>query len=73
MDNSQPIFPISVSFEDGSVESFDDILDLETNLEMFDSDLSPKCIATDALGRRIRLRINNVLVLEELSLISDGL
>ena len=33
-------FPITVTFENGELESFEDIDDLEMNLEMFDSDVN---------------------------------
>ena len=69
-DEPRPVFPIRVRFEDGSVESFEDVTALETDLEVFDSDLSPQCEVTDALGRHIRLRVGHNLVLEELSLLS---
>jgi hypothetical protein len=40
---TNPIFPISVRFENGAVESYDDVSALETELEMFDSESSPDC------------------------------
>jgi hypothetical protein len=61
-------FPITVLCEGDEPESFDDIEDLELNLEMFDSDLSPECSVRDALGRRVRLKISERLILETLQL-----
>jgi len=68
-DISKPLFPISVRFEDGDVDKYEDCYALETDLEVFDSDLSPDCEVTDALGRRVRLRVGHDLQLEELSLL----
>lgn len=65
------VFPISVKFEDGTTETYDDVKSLETDLEVFDSESSPDCEVTDALGRRVRLRVDENLVLKELSLIDD--
>ena len=70
MSESRPLFPIRVLFEDGSIDTFDSVSDLETNLEVFNSDLSPNCAVTDALGRKVRLRIDNSLVLQELALLT---
>ncbi|MEA2204818.1 MAG: hypothetical protein QOE77_1594 [Blastocatellia bacterium] len=66
-----PVFPISVKFDSGSVESFGSVDSLETDLEVFDSDASPGCEVRDALGRRVRLRIDDQLILRELSLAVD--
>lgn len=62
-----PEFPISVRFENGEVESYDSIEDLVLNLEDFDSDVNTDCEARDALGRRVRLKLQ-LLELKELSL-----
>jgi hypothetical protein len=61
------VFPVYVTFEDGEVESFDDVEALETNLEVFDSESATGCEVRDHLGRHVRLKINEALVLEELS------
>ncbi|HKU74652.1 MAG TPA: hypothetical protein VJR02_12075 [Pyrinomonadaceae bacterium] len=63
----KPEFPISVRFENGEIESYDDLEDLIHNLEDFDSDLQEDCEARDALGRRVRLKLK-LLDLKELSL-----
>jgi hypothetical protein len=63
----QPEFPIYVRFEDGEVESYDDVEDLIFNLEDFDSDVSTDCEARDARGRRVRLKLQ-LLELKDLSL-----
>ena len=67
-----PSFPIFIKFEDGSIESFPSVESLETDLEVFDSETCPECEVKDALGRPVRLRVNDHLVLEELSLIDQG-
>ena len=58
-------FPVYVTFEDGTTEAFDDVSDLECNLEHFDSELSPTCSVFDANGQRLVLRID-LLELKEL-------
>jgi hypothetical protein len=63
------MFPISVKFEDGTIETYDDVEALETDLEVFDSESSASCEVRDGLGRPVRLRIGKNLVLEELSLV----
>jgi len=63
----QPEFPISVRFENGEIESYDDLDELIYNLEDFDSEVNIDCEARDALGRRVRLELK-LLELKELSL-----
>lgn len=63
----QPEFPISVRFENGEIEAYDDVEELIHNLEHFDSDVYEDCEARDALGRRVRLKLE-LLDLKELSL-----
>ncbi len=63
----QPEFPISVRFENGEIESYDDLEDLIHNLEDFDSDVNKDCEARDAFGRRVHLKLK-LLELKELSL-----
>ena len=60
-------FPVYVTFGDGSTNTFDDIADLECNLEHFDSQRSPECLVVDSQGRRLVLRIE-LLELKELRL-----
>lgn len=62
------MFPVYVKFEDGEVEAFKDVEDLETNLEVFNSESATGCEVRDYLGRRVRLKVSDALVLEELSL-----
>jgi hypothetical protein len=63
----QPEFPISVRFENGEIESYNDLEELIHNLEDFDSDMATDCEARDATGRRVRLKLQ-LLELKELSL-----
>ena len=60
-------FPISVNFDDGTTDMFDDVRDLECNLEHFDSEDAPGCTVFDAAGRRLVLRIE-LLELKDLRL-----
>lgn len=65
-----PAIPFPISVDDGEeTETYWDIQDLELNLEMFDSELYTECDVRDALGRRVRLRISDGLILEVLELI----
>ncbi|MBD0373866.1 MAG: hypothetical protein ICV60_23845 [Pyrinomonadaceae bacterium] len=61
-------FPISVRFEDGEVEQYEDIEAVECNLEDFDSDEDVAAEVRDILGRRVRLKVK-LLELNELSLV----
>lgn len=70
MKDSRVQFPITVRFEDGESEVYEDFKDLELNLEDFDSTRSADCAVTDALGRQIRLKIH-LQVIEELQLVSE--
>jgi hypothetical protein len=63
----EPEFPISVRFEDGEVEEYEDVEDLICNVEYFDSDIDTACDARDARGRPVRLKLK-LLDLKELSL-----
>jgi hypothetical protein len=63
----EPEFPISVRFEDGEVEEYEDADDLIHNLEDFDSDTDTACDVRDARGRPVRLKLK-LLDLKELSL-----
>lgn len=67
--DKQVVFPISVKFEDGTMQAYKDVEDLETDLEVFDSDLATGCEVRDALGRPVRLKVGENLVLERLSLV----
>lgn len=61
------VFPISIRFEDGEVEEFQDREDLELDLEYFDSEKARDCEVTDKLGRPVRLKVH-ALEIKELSL-----
>jgi hypothetical protein len=61
------VFPISVTFEDGTVETYDDVEEIEFDLEHFDSELSPECHVADHQGRKVVLRVE-LLELKELRL-----
>jgi hypothetical protein len=65
--NDDVVFPISVKFEDGTIETYDDVDGLETDLEVFDSDVCTDCEVRDFLGRRVRIKVGENLVLEKLS------
>lgn len=55
--NQMVQFPISVQFENGEVESYSTIEELETNLEDFDSDVDQGCLVHDKCGRPVRLKL----------------
>ena len=61
------VFPISIRFEDGEVEEFQNQEDLELDLEYFDSEEARDCEVTDKLGRRVRLKVF-ALEIKELSI-----
>jgi len=61
------MFPLTVRFEDGTSEVYEDQRDLELNLEDFDSDYYSGCEVRDALGRQVFLRLK-LLKMEELRL-----
>jgi len=67
---AKPVFPISVRFGDTAIGTFHNIEELEQELEVFDSDKETDYEVLDALGRVVRLRVNDHLVLEELSLLN---
>lgn len=62
------IFPISVIFENGEVEQYESVGDLECNLEDFDSDIDVECRVVDRLGRPVRLKLK-LLEVKEMSLV----
>ena len=66
--DSDVTFPISVTFENGEVERYESVEDLELNLEDFDSDVDVECRIVDSLGRPVRLKLK-LLEVKELSLI----
>lgn len=65
--NNSVRFPISVTFEDGEVTHYDDIKDLELNLEDFDSETASGCCVSDATGRPVVLKVE-LLQLKKLRL-----
>jgi hypothetical protein len=60
-------FPLTVAFEDGSTNKYEDESDLEMNLEDFDSATARDCRVTDAKGREVHL-VLKLLSLERLEL-----
>ncbi len=67
MENSQPEFPIKITFENGEVEFYQNIEDIELDLEDFDSELASDCRVEDALDRKLNLCVS-LLHLERLEL-----
>jgi hypothetical protein len=67
--DDQVKFPILVKYEDGTIDTFNNIGQLETDLEVFDSASATDCEVRDACGRRVRLKVGDNLILEELSLL----
>lgn len=65
------IFPLSVTFEDGEVEQYESIEDLACNLEDFDTDIDVQCRVVDGHGRPVRLKLK-LLDVKELSIIRPG-
>lgn len=63
------LLPIVIKWEDGSEETFEAVESLETDLEMFDSESTPECEVRDLARRRVRLLVDERLVLKELSLL----
>jgi hypothetical protein len=61
-------FPLTVTFEDGSIEQYDSIESLEQDLEDFDSDVDVECSVADKLGRPVHLKLKSLEV-KELSLL----
>jgi len=66
----KPVFPISIRFGDIEVGTYHSVEELEQELEVFNSDKEPDYEVRDALGRSVQLRVNDHLVLEELSLVN---
>jgi hypothetical protein len=62
-----PEFPITVTFEDRSVEKYDSITDIACNLEEYSSVKDLDCEVVDALGRTV------ILVVEQLDVKVFGL
>jgi len=65
MIQDEVVFPLTVFFENGETEAYEDVEDLELNLEDFDSDTDTACGVRDNLGRKVRLKIH-LLSLETL-------
>jgi hypothetical protein len=66
--NSDVSFPVSVTFENGEVERYENVEELELNLEDFDSDVDVECRVVDSLGRPVRLKLK-LLEVKELTLV----
>lgn len=71
MKNAEVAFPVRVTFPNGESESYANALDLEQNLEHFDSDRDAGCYVVDALGRPVKLKLDT-LELKELSLVDSS-
>ncbi len=54
-----PTFPLTVVWDDGSIEVLQDIAEIETGLEWFDTDEidGGPVTVTDAEGRPVRLKV----------------
>lgn len=65
--NPEVKFPLTVRFEDGEEEQYENVEELECNLEDFDSDTDTLCQVWDALKRPVHLKLR-LLTLKELSL-----
>lgn len=63
--DSNVVFPITITFEDGSIEQYKSVEDLQFNLEYFNSDRAPECRVVDAQGRRVHMKLE-ALELKEL-------
>jgi hypothetical protein len=51
------LFPLTLVWDNGEVETYGDFGDLQCNLECFHSDEDRDCILTDRKGRRVRLHM----------------
>jgi hypothetical protein len=69
--NTDVVFPVSVTFEDGSLEQYESIEDLAANLEDFDSDIDVGCRVEDNLGRLVHLKLK-LLEVRKLFVISQS-
>jgi hypothetical protein len=58
-----PTFPLTAHFDDGERWEFADTEDLACNLEWLDSSDADEPVVTDALGRRVQLKIEACRVL----------
>lgn len=58
MMKSDVAFPITVTFEDGTTETYDNAVSVECDLEYFDSKQATGCSVVDAHGRRLRLKVD---------------
>jgi len=69
--DSQVVFPIIVTFEDGSRDEYNDIAEIECNLEDFDSEQETRCYVVDQMGQELNLRVK-LLSLKEISVVKKG-
>lgn len=67
----QDLFPLTVFFEDGSSETYQDEDDIVCNLEWFDSDKDTNCKVVDRFGRTVFIILEN-LTLKEIHLMSKS-
>ena len=61
------VFPITVKFENGEIETYESIPDIEQNLEDFDSEIAEGYEVRDKLGRSVQLVVK-LLKLEKLAI-----
>ncbi len=71
MIDEKVLFPIKVEFDDGEIEFFQTVCELECDLEVFDSDIYTDCKVSDAKGNSIRLKVSEYLVLETLEFLNQ--
>ena len=64
-------FPLRLVDEDGEIEFFEDIGDLQCNLEDYDSETDTESNLTDANGRPVLLRISTTFI-KKLELANSG-
>ena len=64
MTSNEPQYPLTVTFEDGEKESYEDQIDLECNLEFFDSNKDVDCSVKDALNKDVYLILDTLVVKE---------
>lgn len=68
--NDDVTFPLRVYFENGEIQEYESISDLEMNLEDYDSDIDSDCRIVDKFGRSVRLKLR-LLQVESLCLESS--
>lgn len=56
--DKEVVFPLTMTWEDGSKQKFQSRAELECDLEDFDSAREPSCKLVDAYGRDVRIKIS---------------